>query len=411
MRRRATLAAFLLVGVILAIAWSDLNSIVQGLLLAVLAATAVLVASLSGADRRNRGLERSLPEAVEGLLSEEAKPPSRPERLPWLPMGNTRPILLVPAADYHLDELVPLSEQLKQRGFEIRFATGDSPWERTKRGLARYPNLEVSQLPEPIVVANNVTAVVTLKDTGSMTDWVTEVRSFGVPVIGKVEGAQDFWDVDTPEERQPYRNLDLVLCQGQFDAEALSDRETAIVGSSRLERLWWAPPVKPPQEPLALINLNFVYGVRTADRKQWLETAIEGCDRAGIQYVISVHPAEKTDPLGSRMTRISASALLPHSSVLISRFSTVPLEAMARGVPFIYHNPHGERVQTFKEVMGAFAKTISAAELGNLLKTPNDPAGSVRLRAQNFMRRHVDMSETAESAERTADAILAEIET
>ncbi len=28
------------------------------------------------------------------------------------------------------------------------------------------------------------------------------------------------------------------------------------------------------------------------------------------------------------------------SSALISPFSTVPFEAMARGVPFVYHNPY-----------------------------------------------------------------------
>ena len=363
-----------------------------------------------GAKRKAERTERRIKDLLERIASELPSEPVNAKRHPWVPSDSPETILLVPAADYHLDEIVPLANELNKRDLATRIAVGDSPWQRTRPGMRWYPDLEVLELPEPDTVAKEISLVMTMKDTGSMTDWVTDVRSAGIPVIGKVEGAQDFWDADTPEDRRPYRNLDLVLCQGQFDADALSDRETAIVGSSRLERLWWAPPATPRTEPLALINLNFVYGVQTSDRKMWLKTVIEGCRQAGIPYVVSVHPAEKSK-LEPHMTRISASALLPHSSILISRFSTVPLEAMARGIPFIYHNPHGESVYTFKEAMGALNKTISAAELGNSLKTPNEPGGSVRLRARNFMQRHVDMSETATSEERTADAILAKIET
>jgi hypothetical protein len=46
---------------------------------------------------------------------------------------------------------------------------------------------------------------------------------------------------------------------------------------------------------------------------------------------------------------------LTEASVLVSRFSTVPFEAMARGVPFVYHNPHGETVPTFMNPDGGNA--------------------------------------------------------
>ena len=344
--------------------------------------------------------------AVRAML-EQVEPDAKvPEPLPWPGRwGSEKPILLVPAADYHLAELVPLSIELNHRGWETRFAVGASPWKRTKRGLVNHPDLEMYQLPDPAEVERSISAVVTMKDTGSMTDWVTEVRAVGIPVIGKVEGAQDFWDADTPEDRRPYRNLGLVLCQGQFDAEAMSDRETAIVGSSRLERLWWAPPLLPPEEPLALINLNFVYGVRTADRKLWLETAIEGCDLAGMPYVISLHPAEKSK-LGPHMTRISASSLLPHSSVLISRFSTIPLEAMARGVPFIYHNPHGETVTTFSEPLGAFTITQSAQGVHEALTQQQGRDHRQRVATEQFFSNFVSVGEPPNSEIRGSEAIL-----
>jgi hypothetical protein len=222
--------------------------------------------------------------------------------------------------------------------------------------------------------------------------------------MGKVEGAQDFWDADTPEERLPYRALDLVLCQGDFDALALSDRETTVVGSTRLERLWWAPAVG-PSPPLAVINLNFVYGVNTADRKLWLESAVQACEEAGLPYVISLHPAERARVDSDHVTSISASRLLPRATVLISRFSTMPLEALARGVDFVYHNPHGETVKTFADPMGAFEVTKSTHELRDVLGRPAATPHDNRLRSEQFFDHHVDVDREHTSEQRGADAI------
>lgn len=358
-----------------------------------------------GAKRKAGRVGKRIKDLLERVASELPTVPVDAERRPWVATDWPETILLVPAADYHLEEIVPLAEELNKRGMVTRIAVGDSPWQRTRPGMRRYPNLEIFELPEPNTVAREISMVMTMKDTGSMTDWVTDVRRLGVPVIGKVEGAQDFWDADTPEARRPYRNLDLVLCQGQFDADALADRETAIVGSTRLERLWWAPPASPPDEPLALINLNFVYGVRTADRKLWLETAIEGCQQAGIPHVISVHPAEHS-ALRPHMTSISTSALLPHSSVLISRFSTVPFEAMAMGIPFVYHNPHGENVKTFQGPMNDFSTSTSALSLNDLLDELRQLSGHGRSFADRFLRSHIDSRIGEPSEERGAEALI-----
>jgi hypothetical protein len=166
-------------------------------------------------------------------------------------------VLLIPAADYHLAEIVPIARELNRREIPTRIALGISPWERTWPALSAYPELEVFALPRGDDLAGEVSAVFVMKDTGSLQPFVQQCRELGIPTMGKVEGAQDFWDSDTPDARLPYRSLDLVLCQGQFDSDALDDRETAIVGSTRLERLWWAPPATPAAEPLVVINLNF----------------------------------------------------------------------------------------------------------------------------------------------------------
>ena len=361
----------------------------------------------TGGRRRPAADKPRYSKEVRALLKQMPKTIEVRDPQPWPgSVGSSKPILLVPAADYHLDELVPLSHELNQRGLETVFAVGESPWNRTKRGMIDYPEVDMFRLPDPEVVEEYVRLVVTLKDTGSMTDWVTEVRERGVPVIGKVEGAQDFWDSDTPDERRPYRNFDLVLCQGQFDADALADVETAIVGSTRLERLWSSPPVEPPEQPLALINLNFVYGVRTHDRRLWLETAIAGCKQAGIDYLISAHPAEKTRTEDARITRVSAMKLLPHSSALISRFSTVPLEAMAMGVPVVYHNPHSESVATFHDPTVAFDTSDSADSLAAALSSLTDSRRLTRQTAARWFNSRVSVEAEQLSESRGADAVV-----
>lgn len=116
-------------------------------------------------------------------------------------------------------------------------------------GVELWGLLEMFKLPEPERVADDTSLVVTMKDTGSMTDWVTGVRQLGVTVVGKVEEAQDFRDADTPDERHPYRNLDLVLCQGKFDADGSPRPEDGDHGQHPSRASLVGPPVAPQTPP------------------------------------------------------------------------------------------------------------------------------------------------------------------
>lgn len=394
-----------LVAGLLAWYWDEMSPTWRGVVVGLAAIAAVVVITRPRTDDSNPEAGPLL-EIVERVVADETRRAWNPSTLPWVPVGAAapKPLLLVPAADYHLGEVVPLVSELNSRGVQTRVAIGASPWARTWQSLA-WEGIEVFELSEPDQIADQVSAVLVMKDTGSLGLWVNQCRDLGLVTIGKVEGAQDFWDADTPEARRPYRNLDFVLCQGQFDVEALEDRPTSVVGSTRLERLWWSPAVD-AAEPLAVINLNFVYGVRTADRKLWLDTAVEACEMAGIPYVISTHPAEKSRVgSGRRMTSISASRLLPHASVLISRFSTVPFEAMARGVPFVYHNPHGETVRTFADAMDGFDTTTSSGQLSQVLTALRAGPTDHRLRYEPFFTHHIDVDGSRRSEQRSADAI------
>jgi hypothetical protein len=104
-------------------------------------------------------------------------------------------------------------------------------------------------------------------------------------------------------------------------------------------------------------------------------------------------------------TTIPISLMLTRATALVSRFSTVPFEAMARGVPFIYHNPHGERIPTFLEPEGAFDVTTDATSLAQALRDHDPPGEAVRTRTDPFFRRQVSIIDGRPSEVRTADVI------
>jgi hypothetical protein len=83
----------------------------------------------------------------------------------------------------------------------------------------------------------------------------------------------------------------------------------------------------------------------------------------------------------------------------------MPFEAMARGVPFIYHNPHGEAVRTFADPLGAFEVTTSAEGLAEALGGLGPDPAAHRARVAPFFGRHVDIDRNTTSERRGAEAI------
>ena len=345
-------------------------------------------------------------DAVDMVLASETRRPWEPTLLPLhlLEDGGQSPVLLLPGADYHLPEIVALADELESRAVPTVIAVGRAHWERTGDGLIWYDR-PVYEAPTPETVPDNFAALVTMKDWAGYAPLVEAAKEAGIPTFAKVEGAQDFDDVDTNEARRPYRTADHILCQGQNDYDALKGMKRTIVGSTRLERLLWAPPAN-PQTELAVINLNFTYGVLTEARQLWLKTALEGCESAAIPYVISVHPAERARNPHPNTTSISASRLLRHASVLISRFSTLPFEAMARGVAFVYHNPHGERVATFSRPEGVYPVTINSEELASAVRSVPPPGDEVRKMSEPFLTRQVSIHRAGNSESRSADVVI-----
>lgn len=314
-------------------------------------------------------------------------------------------IVLMPSAAYHVKELGPLGEELRNRGHRVAIMVNDRRWPWTEPGLRGW-DFPIYAFPAETGWTRSVAGIVALNDWGEDPhDVIVAANEHGVPTFAKVEGVQDFDDVDVHWTRNAYRTAAHILCQGTNDREALPRPVlTHIVGSSRLERIWAAPPRRLIDE-LAVVNLNFTYGVLEEARDMWVDTVIEAGRTAGIPLVFSLHPAEKTRPAGAEISIQPISHLLTKASVLISRFSTVPFEAMARGVPFVYHNPHDEKVPTFLTPDDAFEVSHSAEELAEALVATREYASNYRPKCERFFRNQIDIDPDRDSAIRAADVI------
>jgi GT2 family glycosyltransferase len=313
-------------------------------------------------------------------------------------------ILFVPAAAYHVLEFGPVAELMAERGLRPLFMASKRRWPSLEHQLRRFDVPAIGGL-EPGPWVSELGAVVTLNDWGELTrDLTVAAKEAGVPTFGKIEGVQDFNDDDVGFERNAYQTVDHVLCQGANDVRVITNPSKPVVGGVRLEAIWNGEP-RPVGSDLVVVNLNFTYGVLDEARDAWLQSVIEACRLAGRPYIVSAHPAEKARPAGALFSERPMAHLLTEASVLVSRFSTVPFEAMARGVPFVYHNPHGERVPTFHEPDGAFEITTTSLELAGAIKLSNSWQRSYRERCADFFLAQIDVDGNRSSTQRTADII------
>ena len=197
-------------------------------------------------------------------------------------------VILVAEAAYHVDELGPLHDVLVSRGVKVRFMAGARQLESTTMALGRYADEILPFEPELVVRA---AGLVVLNDWARSRPALDACNDAGVPTFAKVEGVQDFDDADTGQQRYPYLAALVVLGQGQNDFDALPERQVRIVGSTRLERIWRAPPASLGRH--ALVNLNFTYRVLENHRRAWLKSVEAGVRQAAIEAILSRHPAER----------------------------------------------------------------------------------------------------------------------
>lgn len=308
-------------------------------------------------------------------------------------------IVLVPEALYHIDELGPLYRELSSRGQRVHFMLSPITVPSAHAALGRYTDTVLAFDED---VGERAAALVVLNDWSRAKGLLRRANQHDVPIFAKVEGVQDFNDDDTGIHRSAYRTASVILGQGDNDVAALPDQRVEVVGSTRLERIWSEGPIDRTES--VLVNLNFTFRVLTEYRDSWIGSVRDALRESGLVAGVSLHPAERTTDVGIPIVEKRFRHAITESGVLVSRFSTVPFEAMARGVPFIYHNPHGEKVPTFQTPRGAFRVTTNSHELAHAMRSAVE-GDEGREKWEQFFRAQIDIDPHQPSESRAADVI------
>ncbi len=274
-------------------------------------------------------------------------------------------ILFLPHNSYHMWTISLCLDALKRR--DLRCGVVDLSIHFGNEGVrGKAKELGISLIPFSKMVFGKYRPKVLV----SFNDWEAIARSVliagdecGIETACIVEGIQDYDDCDTGRRRHAYKTAAHILLPGEFDRRYFggSTQSTEVVGVPRIAYLRKQEFPRSSNSPtVALINSNFSYGVLEDVRDTWLTDAVEACRKCGIEPVISRHRADAGTLFPDLVATADFYEALAASDIVIQRFSSGILEALAMKRPVLYYNPHNERVDKFKDTGGAFisAKTF-----------------------------------------------------
>jgi len=221
----------------------------------------------------------------------------------------------------------------------------------------------------------------------------------GIPTIGLVDGIEDFEDADYDYERNAYQTVEYVLVTGENDLKFLQNKidKCFIVGLPKMYHLY-KEDLHVPKKDLVVINVNFTYGTFVEVRDMWLGEVIEACKLLNLDYIITQHHADHGDLRKYNVSMENVYDTIRKSSIVVSRFSTVISEALALGKKVIYHNPHNEKVQLYKNPLGAYSISCNKEELIEKIQFELEYNTNQRERVNKFLDKQFNINSEVEPA-------------
>jgi glycosyltransferase involved in cell wall biosynthesis len=327
-------------------------------------------------------------------------------------------VVFVCLVDYHLRAAASWASRLEESGWRCVILDNSRTADRGARqlssagdGFGACERIQIEQSTYDVDWLATAKLVLTFNDIDdSIRDALEFRHRLGLPSAAIVEGISDFLRVDfQPYRYLPYRRCSHVYLAGEADADFFADRRMALVGMPIVESLAQKEPAF-PDPPLVAINVNFTYGCLEEARDLFVESAVRGCQLAGVSYSMTQHPADSGDLSQHPVTHGTQYELIDACSVFVSRFATGIIESLASGKPTIYFSPHGERVGKFTDPMGAFGIATTsealASEIASVLADV-DRGVDFRKRALPFLQRHAAFVPGQVSRDRFKDAVAA----
>lgn len=233
-------------------------------------------------------------------------------------------------------------------------------------------------------------------------DWTSEffamariAEKLSIPIASLQEGPQD-WNMRVRQSidgenvlriLNHYRNADIFFSQGAVTLNYIRPKYFAITGNPKIDKITEEPF---PAQPMILINCNFTY-ISTKpsyenNRDMWLRDVVGACEELKLDYFISQHPRDDGKLEYPNVIDSSAAVIseqLSQASMVISRFSSIPYEALAHGREAIYYNPHREPMLSY------------TGDLYGAVKLASDKAGLKEILARHKKRMEFDKEKTA----------------
>lgn len=292
-------------------------------------------------------------------------------------LQNKIELIFIPHKDYHSHTIKLMEPFLKKLGIE--YAILDLATLYKDEGAIRVckeHNMPYISYGTFIMGNFKPRAIAVFNDWEPCTrSIIIAAKNSGIHTIGIVEGINDYWDVDTGRIRKAYLTCKNIILPGEHDEKyfSKSDQKLYIGGVPRIYAMYNDEKQKEyKNNKKALINSNFSYNVLTNHRDEWLKQAVETCKKAGYEPVITRHPADLGTTYPNLVTKQTFYEALKECDILISRFASGILEAMADDKLPIYFNPHKEKVDKFKNPNGAYPVANTEDELYELLCNLDD---------------------------------------
>ncbi|MDR2055865.1 MAG: glycosyltransferase [Desulfovibrio sp.] len=369
---------------------------------------------------QRRGLAGKILAALPSV-ERDAPPLAGRKTLPEMAEASAGAVLMIARIDGHFRHLALIARRLRDLGvksvlFDVSRSKGWPQGRQVKKeDLREFSGLTVFSLDQTEIfpLFFNARAALLCIDWGWDSRYlVLQLQQRGIPVLAFYEGINDDCVLHPPapprKKPLPYRNTDFLLLPGEYYTAVYRKQKTFVVGLPSLRGFLREKAVFPPV-PVAVVNVNFSYGMLEDCRRQFVSSAIEGCKQAGISFVLSQHPVDRGDLSPHSPSTRTIYEEIRRGTLLVSRFSTCVLEALALGKPVIYHNPHGEKYPKFQQdPLGAFQVARSTEELAQAIRNVlTDVAAGVdfRARARNFLHLHANLFAPEEPAYYAAEAI------
>lgn len=319
-------------------------------------------------------------------------------------------VVFIPHKDYHFKTMALISKKLKKLDISscILDITDYYRNERVRNEALNFPKIPFFDLSLFLKDSINYKLLVCMNDWDNkvVRPLIINAKKSHKKTLGIIEGINDFLDADTNMRRTSYQITEYLFLTGEHDKQFFKGKEKKYftVGIPRLNNFLKEKP-KFTKKPLVVINVNFSYGVLEDKREYWLNSVLEACKILNFEYIITQHPEDSANLSKYNISKLDMYETIRQGSIVISRFGSIILEALAMGKPVVYHNPHNEKVLKFQESMGAYSCSFDVQSLVEAIKYELSLKVDYRQRANDFLNHHCNINESKNSAKLCAKYI------